>query len=96
MIKKLFIAIIFICLKVSSAYSQGFDGASLGMGRAYGALATGIDAVSWNPANLILPRDSFFELNLFSLNLNMANSSFNVDNYNRYFTNKPQVTISPL
>ena len=86
MIKNFFILILLVCLAVASVFAQGFDGASLGMGRAYGALATGIDAIAWNPANLILPRDSFLELNLFSLNLNMANSSFNIDNYNRYFT----------
>ena len=86
MIKNFFILILLVCLAVPSVFAQGFDGASLGMGRAYGALATGIDAIAWNPANLILPRDSFLELNLFSLNLNMANSSFNADNYNRYFT----------
>jgi hypothetical protein len=88
MIKKLFISILLIFVTAISIVAQGFDGASLGMGRAYGALATGVDAIAWNPANLVLPRDSFMELNIFSLNLNMANSSFNIDNYNRYFTNE--------
>ena len=86
MVIKIINKIIIISLFAFSVFAQGFDGASLGMGRAYGAIATGIDAIAWNPANLILPRDSFFELNLFSINLNMANSSFNVDSYNRYFT----------
>ena len=86
MIKKILFVIISIPFIVFSVFAQGFDGASLGIGRAYGALATGIDAIAWNPANLVLPRDNFMELNLFSINLNMANSSFNIDNYNRYFT----------
>lgn len=86
MIKKIVLSAIINILITASIFAQGFDGASLGMGRAYGALATGIDAIAWNPANLVLPRNSFIELNLFSLNLNMANSSFNPDNYNRYFT----------
>jgi len=86
MIKKILFVLLFILIIVPSVFAQGFDGASLGMGRAYGALATGVDAIAWNPANLVLPRDNFMELNLFSINLNMANSSFNIDNYNRYFT----------
>ena len=86
MIKKIVFLLISILFIVPSVFAQGFDGASLGMGRAYGAMATGIDAIAWNPANLVLPRDNFMELNLFSINLNMANSSFNIDNYNRYFT----------
>jgi hypothetical protein len=86
MVYKIIIKIFVFGLFSFSAFAQGFDGASLGMGRAYGAMATGIDAVAWNPANLILPRNSFFELNVFSINLNMANSSFNVNSYNRYFT----------
>jgi hypothetical protein len=86
MLKKILLIALLICFVSPSLYAQGFDGASLGMGRAYGAMAKGIDAISWNPANLILPRDNFMELNIFSINLNMANSSFNIDNYNRYFT----------
>jgi len=86
MIKNIIFVTLSIFLIVPSVFAQGFDGASLGMGRAYGAMATGIDAIAWNPANLVLPRDNFMELNVFSINLNMANSSFNVDNYNRYFT----------
>lgn len=86
MLKRIFLFIVLICLASPSVYAQGFDGASLGMGRAYGAMATGVDAIAWNPANLVLPRDNFMELNLFSINLNMANSSFNIDSYNRYFT----------
>ena len=86
MIKTIFALTLITFVITPSVNGQGFDGASLGMGRAYGAMATGIDAIAWNPANLVLPRDNFMELNLFAINLNMANSSFNIDNYNRYFT----------
>jgi len=86
MLKKIFLCTLLVLLYSLSLNAQGFDGASLAMGRAYGALATGIDAVAWNPANLILPRAGFLEVNIFSLNLNLANSGFTPDDYNRYFT----------
>ena len=37
MLKRIFLFIVLICLASHSVYAQGFDGASLGMGRAYGA-----------------------------------------------------------
>ncbi len=86
MLKNILLCAFLIILLSLSLNAQGFDGASLAMGRAYGALATGIDAVAWNPANLILPRTGLLEVNIFSLNLNIANSGFSPEDYNRYFT----------
>jgi hypothetical protein len=56
------------------------------MGGAYGAVARGVDALAWNPANLALPRIHAVELNFLSLNVTVANSSFSLNNYKRYFT----------
>lgn len=86
MLKNIIICVFLIVLFTVSINAQGFDGASLAMGRAYGALATGIDAVAWNPANLILQRKGMLEINIFALNMNMANSGFSPNDYNRYFT----------
>lgn len=69
-----------------SLHAQSFDAAGLSMGRAYGALATGIDAIAWNPANLTIPRKGSVDLNIFALNFNLANSGFSLTDYNRYFT----------
>ena len=66
--------------------AQGFDASSLGMGGAYGAVARGVDALNWNPANLVLSRPHFFELNFVGANLRVGNSSLSVDSYERYLT----------
>ncbi len=66
--------------------AQKFDATSLGMGRAYGGVARGVESLTWNPANLALPRSSFFEMNFIGLNLNVSNSALTLENYRRYFT----------
>ncbi len=84
---KLSIVLLFISLFYCQPVSgQGFDPISMGMGGAYGAVARGINAVGWNPANLALPRTSWLEINIIGVNLNVANSSLTIDNYERYFT----------
>jgi len=80
------ILILILIVSVQSVSGQGFDATSMGMGGAYSAVARGINTVGWNPANLALPRDSWFELNIIGLNLNVANSSMTIENYERYFT----------
>ena len=83
-----FAPIIFLVLvfSVQSVSGQGFDPISMGMGGAYSAVARGINSVGWNPANLALPRDGWLEINIIGLNLNVANSSMTIENYERYFT----------
>ncbi|MCK4816442.1 hypothetical protein KA005_11800, partial [bacterium] len=80
----LLIVCIFGIYTLSSA--QGFNASGLGMGGAYGALARGVDAFAWNPANLALKHDSKIEINLAGFNLNAANSALTIDEYKRYFT----------
>ncbi len=67
-------------------FAQGFGASGLSMGGAYIALARGVDAFSWNPANLSLSHDSKFEINLVGVNINVSNSSLTLDEYERYFT----------
>ncbi len=73
-------------LSATSVLAQSFDGSSMAMGGAYGAVARGIDALAWNPANLALPRVHSVELNFVGLNIQVANSSINFKDYKRYFT----------
>ncbi len=68
------------------SYAQGFNASGMAMGGAYGALARGVDAFTWNPANLALSYDNKLEINLVGVNLNLANSSLSIDQYERYFT----------
>jgi hypothetical protein len=45
-----------------------------------------VNAITWNPANLALPRTGWLEINVVGLNLNIANSALTIDNYERYLT----------
>lgn len=80
--------IVLLCLigiqKIS--FAQDFNASSLGMGGAYGAMARGVDAFFWNPANLALKSEYRLEINLAGFNLNVANSALTIDDYKRYFT----------
>ena len=67
-------------------YSQGFGASGLSMGGAYIAVARGVDAFAWNPANLSLSTQNKFELNLVAANINVVNSSLTLSEYERYFT----------
>jgi hypothetical protein len=67
-------------------FAQGFNAVGLGMGNAFGAVARGVDAFAWNPANLALTYENRLELNLIGFNLNAANSALSIDDYKRYFT----------
>ena len=68
------------------SYAQDFNASGMAMGGAYGALARGVDAFTWNPANLALTYDNKLEINLVGVNLNLANSSLTIEEYERYFT----------
>jgi hypothetical protein len=56
------------------------------MGNAFGAVARGVDAFAWNPANLALTYENRMEINLIGLNFNAANSSLSISDYKRYLT----------
>ncbi|MFQ5771862.1 MAG: DUF5723 family protein, partial [bacterium] len=57
---------------------------SVAMGGAYTALARGIEAPSWNPANLALSSKDKFHLNLISVGLGFHNNSFSKRQYDLY------------
>lgn len=60
------------------------SGRSVGMGGAYSAVASGVEAAFWNPANLGFSISPEMNLMLFSLGLNVNNNSFNLKQYNQY------------
>jgi hypothetical protein len=59
---------------------------ALGMGLAYTALARGVHAADWNPANLGLPKNPGFNISIFSVGAGVGNNSFSIDDYNRFAT----------
>jgi long-subunit fatty acid transport protein len=84
--RSLLVLILFLFGYSSTAQAQGFNAVGLGMGNAFGAVARGVDAFTWNPANLALPYENRMELNLIGFNVNAANSTLSIDDYKRYFT----------
>ena len=80
------IATLIIVVFTAATFAQGFNAVGLGMGNAFGAVARGVDAFAWNPANLALKYENRMEMNLIGVNFNAANSSLTIDNYKRYFT----------
>jgi hypothetical protein len=57
---------------------------SVAMGGAYTALARGVDAPAWNPANLALKSKKKYDFNLFSIGLGFHNNSFSKKHYDLY------------
>ena len=57
---------------------------SVAMGGAYTALARGVDAPAWNPANLALQSKKKYDFNLFSIGVGFHNNSFNKGHYDLY------------
>jgi len=61
---------------------------AVGMSGAYSALARGVHAPDWNPANLGLPDNPKFSFTVFSIGADVENNSFTQDLYNRYATDE--------
>jgi hypothetical protein len=70
------------------ALSGQMTARGLGMGGAYMALARGIHAADWNPANLGLPDNPGMSVSIVSVGVNADNNSFTQDLYNRYATDE--------
>jgi len=67
------------------ARSQTYASArSIGMAGAYTAVARGVWAPLWNPANLALPGHPSFSLNVVGAGFRLGNSSFSKSTYDRY------------
>jgi hypothetical protein len=59
--------ILFVLLFIINVFAQSFDAVSLSMAENYTAVSRGIYAMSWNPANLSMPRGNTMELNILSM-----------------------------
>ena len=59
---------------------------ALGMGLAYTALARGVHASDWNPANLGLSNNPSFGMSIFSVGVGVGNNSISINTYNDYAT----------
>jgi len=75
-----------LCLIPSGLLSQ-MAARGLGMGGAYTALARGVHAPIWNPANLGLPDNPKFSMTFFSIETGVWNNSLNKGMYDKYFVN---------
>jgi len=76
---------ILIILMVPSVFSQGMSSArSVALGSASTALATGIDAARFNPANLGLKSHQSNELEILGFGANISNNAFTLGDYNKY------------
>lgn len=60
----------------------------MGMGGAYTALARGVHAQAYNPANLGLPDNSKFSMTMFSVEAGAWNNSFTKGMYDQYLTDE--------
>ena len=88
---KRIILIMLLIISFDISQSNAQRGVSLGLGRAYTALARGPEAIYWNPANLALSSSlPGFNINLFAIGFNIGNNAFNMDFYNDYFTGTGQ------
>ena len=72
-----------ICFIPSAVFSQ-LTARAIGLGGAYTALARGIHAPAWNPANLGLPDNSKFSFTFFSAGAGVWNNSFTKDMWDEH------------
>ncbi|MBN2200633.1 hypothetical protein JW777_01625 [bacterium] len=56
----------------------------LGMGLAYTAVARGVHAADWNPANLGLTGNPSYSVSIFSASAGVGNNSFSIGTYNKF------------
>lgn len=79
-----FIGGILILVIFSGKIHAQLTARALGMGGAYTALARGAHAQAWNPANLGLPDNPSFSMDIFSVGANLSNNSFTKHMYDQY------------
>jgi hypothetical protein len=76
---------VLLCTVQTATAQMGMSNArSLGMGGAYLAVANGVEAARWNPANLGLHQRPTFSMNLISGGVAFANNSFSKKDYELY------------
>lgn len=80
-------AIILLIVLPSLCHAQtGYSARSMGLAGAYQSQARGADANNWNPANLALPGNPAFSLDLLNAAVSIGNNSINLSLYNNYFS----------
>jgi hypothetical protein len=57
---------------------------AMGMGGAYTAVARGVHAADWNPANLGFPDNPKFSMSIISVGLEVSNNAFTKSMYDKY------------
>jgi hypothetical protein len=77
---------LFVCFLIPTVGFGQMTARSLGMANAYTALARGVHAPLWNPANLGLPDNPNFSFSLISLAAGVENNTFSKSFYDKYFT----------
>lgn len=81
-------ALVFASISLTAATALAQIGISnprsVAMGGAYTALARGVDAPAWNPANLGIKSARKYRFNLISVGLGFHNNSFNKNHYDLY------------
>jgi hypothetical protein len=81
------LTVLFI-LTVTAGYALAQNGVSharsVAMGGAYTAVARGVEAPNWNPANLGLSGERVYRLNLVSFGVGFRNNSFSKRHYDLY------------
>ncbi len=75
-----------LCLIPAALFSQ-MTARGLGMGGAYTALARGVHAPIWNPANLGLSDNPKFSMTFISIETGVWNNSLSKGMYDKYFVN---------
>lgn len=91
MMNKIFnatLGLILLCIMSLSTDARAQLGVSnarsVGMGGAYTALARGVEAPAWNPANLAISSSKKYHFNLISVGIGFHNNSFSKKYYDLY------------
>ncbi len=82
--KHIFVLAIFLLFSYSDTRAQ-MNTRAMAMGGAFTALARGVHAPAWNPANLGLPDNNRFSFTFASVSAGLSNNAFNKGMYDRYF-----------
>ena len=84
---KIITVLFFILSLIPSEVFSQMTARGLGMGGAYTALARGVHAPIWNPANLGLPDNPKFSMTFISIETGVWNNSLSKGMYDKYFVN---------
>jgi hypothetical protein len=83
-LRHILLPILILFMVPTISYAGLFSGGSVGLGGAYSTIARGVESAYWNPANLGFAKTPEWNLMILSLGVNVANNSFNLEQYNRY------------